>query len=56
MNWILAHISDIFAVFTAGVTFASLIANLTPTDSDNKIVAAIGGIVHTLALNFNPKA
>lgn len=52
MNWIVENLAAIFGVLTATVTLASAIANLTPTDSDNKIVAKISQAINWLALNF----
>lgn len=49
-NW-----AAIIAVVTAVVTAASAIANLTPTETDNKIVDAIKKLINTLALNFKVK-
>jgi hypothetical protein len=47
-----AHIVDLVAIGTAIVTAASAIANLTPTDTDNKIVAVLSKAINWLALNF----
>ena len=46
------HAGEIVAALTALVTFCSAIANLTPSDHDNKIVASVGKAVNFLALNF----
>lgn len=46
------HLSDILTAVTSIVTAASVIANMTPSDADNKIVAAIAKFVDMLALNF----
>ena len=46
-NW-----EGIIAAITAVVTAASAIANLTKTESDNKVIAKIGKFVNLLALNF----
>jgi hypothetical protein len=47
-----AHLIDFVTIGTAIVTAASAIANLTPTDTDNKIVAALSKAINWLALNF----
>ena len=52
MTWILEHSDALLAAFMAVVTAASAIANLTPTDSDNKAVAFISKIINSFALNF----
>ena len=43
-------------IVLATVALASLIANLTPTESDNKIVAKLSAVVNFLALNFKKKS
>lgn len=50
--FVMAHLADIIAAFTALVTAASLIANITPTQTDDKIVAVLSKVVNFLALNF----
>ena len=40
------------AILGSIVTIASLLANITPTDSDNIIVTKFAKIVDFLALNF----
>lgn len=52
MNWIIANASEIIAIITAIVTVASMIANLTPTETDNKIIAAITRVINLLGLNI----
>lgn len=52
MEWITAHWQEVLAAIGAIVTAASLIANLTPTDADNKAIAAISRVINALALNF----
>lgn len=52
MLWLTQHLSDIVAILTGVVTVASLVANLTPTDADNKAVGVVSSLVHLLALNF----
>lgn len=52
MEFIIQNWEGIFVAITSIVTAASAIANLTKTDADNKIIAAIGKVVNALALNF----
>ena len=47
-----AHAADILSALTALVTAASLVANITPTATDNKIVSAVSKVVNFLALNL----
>tara|TARA_R100000963_G_C4604253_1_gene76876 strand:- start:542 stop:736 length:195 start_codon:yes stop_codon:yes gene_type:complete len=42
----------IISVLTATVTLASLIAALTPNESDNKVVQRISTVVSWMALNI----
>lgn len=55
MDFITNNIEDIIAILTSVVTIASIVANKTNTDSDNKVVAVISKIVNYLALNFKKK-
>lgn len=48
MEWILAHATDLWLIFSSVVTTASLIAVLTPTKWDDTIVAKLTAF---LALN-----
>ncbi len=52
MEWITENIATIIAIGTAIVTAASAIVNLTPTETDNKIVAWLIKVLDFLALNF----
>jgi hypothetical protein len=52
MQWIFEHAGDLFGIISAVVSVASLVANMTPTESDNKIVEKVGKAVHFLALNW----
>ena len=45
-------ITDIVAVLTAVVTVASIIASLTPTPKDDKIVGKCYKVIDALALNI----
>lgn len=52
MDYIIGNPVEVLVAISAVVTVASFVANLTPTDSDNKVVAAIAKFVNMLALNF----
>lgn len=52
MEFIMQNWEGIFIAVTSIVTAASAIANLTKTDADNKIIAAISKIINAFALNF----
>lgn len=54
-DYITAHAGELVAIVTAVVTVASLVANLTKTDADNKIIAKISKFINLLALNFVKK-
>lgn len=49
------HWDSIAFILTSIVTIASVIAKLTKTESDNKIVAVVSKVVNTLALNPKDK-
>ena len=50
--YITAHASEIIQIVTSVIAAASLIANLTPTDADNAVIATISKFINALALNF----
>ena len=50
MDWIIAHTADLTALLLAVLGVFSIIAKLTPTEADNKILDKILAIVHTLGL------
>jgi hypothetical protein len=52
LEWITSHGADIVQLLTGIVTVASIVANWTKTDSDNKAVAYLSSLVHVLALNW----
>jgi hypothetical protein len=52
VTWVMANGVTLIAILGGIVTVASMIANLTPTETDNKIVAKVAGLVNLLALNF----
>jgi len=49
------NLVEILSISTAIVVVADKIAALTPTDVDNKIVAAISRFLNIVALNFGKK-
>ena len=51
LNWFNENKEQVIAVITGIVTVASIIATMTPNDSDNKIVAKANKVVSWLALN-----
>lgn len=52
INWIMENKVTIFSVATSVVGVAAVVATLTPTDADNKIIAKISAVIHFLAANF----
>lgn len=50
---VLAWGATVVPILTAIVTVASLIANVTKTESDNKIVNFVGKVVNFLALYWH---
>tara|TARA_R100001530_G_scaffold136323_1_gene116431 strand:+ start:81 stop:269 length:189 start_codon:yes stop_codon:yes gene_type:complete len=52
LNWFNENKESLIAILTGIVTVASIIATMTPNDSDNKVVAKANKIVSWLALNI----
>lgn len=50
MEYITAHASDLTALVLAVLGVFSIIAKLTPTEADNKVLDKILAVVHTLGL------
>lgn len=50
IEYIVANSADLIALLFGLLGVASVIAKLTPTDVDNKIVAKIAAVIHTLGL------
>lgn len=50
MLYITTHSADLTALLFAVLGVFSLIAKLTPTESDNKILDKILAVIHTLGL------
>ncbi len=53
--WIVAHGGETVVGIMGLVTFASMIANFTKTDADNKAIAAVSKAINWFALNFVKK-
>jgi hypothetical protein len=51
MDWLISNWSEIIQIALAIVGAASLIAKLTPTEVDNRIIDVILKILHSIALN-----
>ena len=54
MEWITTNLTEIIAIITGIVTVASIIAKLTPTEIDNKVIGKILQMIDFLALNNKP--
>lgn len=50
MNYVIAHSADIGTLILAILGVFSLIAKLTPTEADNKLLDKIYSVVHLLGL------
>lgn len=55
MEYLLTHATEILLIVTSAIALASAIANLTPTDADNKVIAKISSFVDMIALNWVKK-
>jgi len=53
--WIIAHGGETIVGLTGLIAFASMIANFTKTDADNKAIAYLSKAVNWLALNIVKK-
>jgi len=56
MDWIANHWETLGIVAAGIISVASAIANLTPNESDNKIIAKISKLANVLGLNLNVKS
>lgn len=50
INWLIAHWADVSLAILAVLGAASAVAKVTPTESDDKVIAAILSVIHTLGL------
>jgi len=54
MDWLIANWASIVAIVTGVVTVASIIAKLTPTETDDKVVGYFLKLIDFLAINNKP--
>ena len=54
MNWIIANWESVMAIVAGVISVASVIAKLTPTETDNVIVGKLLQIIDLLAINNKP--
>lgn len=50
MNWFTEHAADLTALLFALLGLFSIIAKLTPTEADNKLLDKMLSVVHALGL------
>jgi hypothetical protein len=50
MEYLTAHAADLTSLLLAVLGVFSIIAKLTPTESDNKVLDKVLAVVHTLGL------
>lgn len=55
ITWVMANQALILSVLTGVVAVASLVANATPNETDNKGVALLTKLINFLALNWKKK-
>ena len=53
-NWAIANKGQVLTILTSIITVASVVAKLTPTETDNRILGKILKIVDMLAVNNKP--
>lgn len=49
IGFLVANFDNVYAIVLSVIGLASLVANMTPTETDNKIVNAVGKVVNFLA-------
>ena len=52
ITWLSDNSGEVIGILTGIVTVASLVATMTPNESDNKWVARVSKVVSWLALNI----
>jgi hypothetical protein len=55
MNWLSANFFNLVAAATAIVTAASIIARMTPSESDDKVVDRVLKFIQWLSINGGPQ-
>lgn len=52
IEYLIVNAEKLVTASTALIALSSALANLTPTETDNKIVAALSKVINFLALNL----
>lgn len=52
MNWIMENVHTLLTIITSVISTASLVAALTPSASDDRIISRLRQIIDLLALNI----
>ncbi len=55
VNFIQTILSKWYLIIMTVISMASVIVNITPTETDNKVLAAIDSMLNIMAGNFNVK-
>lgn len=50
MDWIIEHWDEILKIIGAAVVIASVVVNLTPTKTDNKVLKKVKAVLNRLSL------
>lgn len=56
MNWLSANWINLVAIATSIITAASIIARMTPSESDDEVVNRILKFIQWLSINGGPKS
>jgi len=56
MNWLAQNWLNIVAAATSLITAASIIARMTPNESDDKVVDRVLKVIQWLSINGRPKS
>ena len=54
VEWVTANWADVLELVLAVLGAASIVAKLTPTEVDNKALAALTNVIHTFGLTKKP--
>jgi hypothetical protein len=54
MDWLTSHWGSLLTVVTSVISAASVVAKITPTQTDDLVIATILKVVDLLALNNKP--
>jgi len=54
MNWVIANWDSVLGIITGLITVASIVAKLTPSETDDKMIAKVLKVIDVIAINSTP--